>query len=134
VLLENTWVIADIKDDEFKESTGVRQCAELKRLAPFHSGKTRRRGAFTRGCRDSDQAESTNPKRGEEADLVRRPVKAKNSGKSRRAQILNPSNELVSETTWRRHDYSCRKGPEERVNADKLGAQRRGTPDRKNES
>ena len=44
---ENAHVVADIKGDEFHPSEGVHQSAELKRLSPFHSGKTSCQNAST---------------------------------------------------------------------------------------
>src|SRR5438874_2266887 len=54
-------VITDIKRDELHQSSRVHQCAELKRLAPFHAGKTSSQSASTElsgsGYRDNKKAD-----------------------------------------------------------------------------
>ena len=54
-LREHTHIITDIKCNEIHESPRVHQCAELKRLGPFHPGETRRQSTSTEFSRGSNR-------------------------------------------------------------------------------
>src|SRR5438552_13530735 len=129
-LREDTHIITYIEGNEFHQSTRVHQCAELKRLPPFHSSETGRQGASTElprsGYRYNDQADEPILSAVEETNLSAQTGESKEHWQQQDgAQVLDSHNQFVPETICCRHDYSCQKRPEERMNPDEFRAYRR---------